>query len=144
MDYKQKEIITGILIGLVISLLFAVKVVAAPITPEEKELLVRTVQAEAGNQDLNGRRLVVSVVLNRVESPLFPDTVKGVLSQEGQFVTYRKLGSARPTWKDELAVQMEMEERINRSVIFFSCGSYIPNTDGLMKYGDHYFSTLYE
>lgn len=144
MKEKTKEIATGILIGLILAVLFAVKVAAAPITPEEKELLIRTVEAEAGNQNLTGRRLVASVVLNRVESPEFPDTVKGVLSQDGQFTTYGKLGSVKPTWRDELAVQMEIEERINRSVLFFSCESYIPNTDELMKYGDHYFSTLYE
>lgn len=144
MDNKVKEVLTGVLIGIIITIAFAIKVIAAPISAEDEELLIRTVQAEAGNQNLTGRRLVAAVILNRVENAEFPDSVKGVLSQKGQFATYGKLSSARSTWKDELAVQMEMEERINRSVLFFSCGNYIPNTSELMKYGDHYFSTLYE
>ena len=32
-----------------------------------------------------GKRLVVDVVLNRVDSPLFPDTITEVLEQTGQF-----------------------------------------------------------
>ena len=51
------------------------------------ELLAAVVEAEAGNQDLTGKRLVVDVVLNRVDSPLFPDNIVDVLEQELQFTT---------------------------------------------------------
>ncbi|MBQ7724839.1 MAG: cell wall hydrolase [Lachnospiraceae bacterium] len=142
MNQKQKEVATGIVIGVLITLAFAVKVMAAPVTSEEANLLACTVQAEAGNQSFTGRRLVAAVVLNRVESPMFPDTVGEVLSQKGQFSTYSKLGHTKPTWQDRLAVQMEIEERSNHEVLFFNCGGYIPGTDKLMKYQDHYFSTI--
>lgn len=49
---------------------------------ESYEILCRIVEAEAGNEDEAGRMLVANVVLNRVESSRFPDTVKGVVFQK--------------------------------------------------------------
>ena len=40
------------------------------------ELLAICVQAEAGNQPLIGRRMVADVILNRVDDPDWPDTIK--------------------------------------------------------------------
>lgn len=48
---------------------------------EELEILMRIVEAEAGNQDVEGRLLVANVVLNRVESEKFPNSVKDVVFQ---------------------------------------------------------------
>ena len=141
MKKSTKEWLTGILIGIILMLLLTVKVVAAPLSEEDQELLTRTVYLEAGNQDLKGKRLVLSVILNRVESEQFPNTVREVLSQEGQFQTYKLLGNAQPTWTDELAVKMETEGRLNTGVYFFRTGHYGCG-DPLFQYGDHYFSTL--
>ncbi len=49
---------------------------------ESVEILCRIVEAEAGNEDEKGRMLVANVVLNRVKSSRFPDTVKGVVFQK--------------------------------------------------------------
>lgn len=46
------------------------------------DILCRIVEAEAGNEDETGRMLVAGVVLNRVESSRFPNTVKGVVFQK--------------------------------------------------------------
>lgn len=142
MKRETKEWITGIIIGIVISLLLAVKAIAAPVSEEDAELLAKTVEAEAGNQSIEGKRLVCAVILNRVEHEAFPDSVEKVLSQPNQFTTYKKLGYTDITWQDQLAVQMELERRSNTEVLFFNCGGYIPNTNKLMKFEDHYFSTL--
>lgn len=48
---------------------------------ESYEILCRIVEAEAGNEDVKGRMLVANVVMNRVESSRFPNTVKGVVFQ---------------------------------------------------------------
>ncbi len=40
------------------------------------------VEAEAGGEDINGRILVANVILNRMESPIFPGTVEGVVFQK--------------------------------------------------------------
>ena len=45
--------------------------------------------AESQTQHLEGRKAVVEVIFNRVLSDEFPDSVKGVLSQKGQFSTWR-------------------------------------------------------
>lgn len=45
------------------------------------EVLQRIVEAEAGNEDEDGKLLVANVVLNRVNSDLFPDTVSEVVFQ---------------------------------------------------------------
>lgn len=105
------------------------------------EMIAKVVHAEAGNQSLEGKRMVAAVVLNRVESETFPDTVDEVISQKGQFATYRSLEKTVPLWDDMLAAKMEMESRSNNEVLFFRNGHY-GYGEPLMKVGDHYFSTI--
>lgn len=50
-----------------------------------REILEKIVEAEAGDQDVRGRRLVANVILNRVRSKNFPNTVKGVVFAHRQF-----------------------------------------------------------
>ncbi len=47
--------------------------------------LSRIIYAESGNQPLDGKIAVGNVVMNRVASPLFPDTIYDVLFQRNQF-----------------------------------------------------------
>lgn len=49
---------------------------------DEFEVLCRIVEAEAGGEDMNGRILVANVILNRVESKSFPNTIEGVVFQK--------------------------------------------------------------
>lgn len=48
---------------------------------DQRIILERIVQAEAGNQSMKGKMLVANVVMNRVKSKKFPNTVKGVVYQ---------------------------------------------------------------
>lgn len=52
---------------------------------EERAILERIVEAEAGDQDIKGRILVANVIMNRVKSKHFPNTVKGVVFAHRQF-----------------------------------------------------------
>lgn len=54
---------------------------AVSISPSEKDLLARLVEAEAKGESYEGKVGVATVVLNRVDSPKFPDTVTGVIKQ---------------------------------------------------------------
>lgn len=54
-------------------------------TESEKDALMRIAQAEAGNQFEDGMWLVMSVVINRVHSDDFPDSIDQVLHQAGAF-----------------------------------------------------------
>ena len=51
------------------------------LSEEDYEILLRIVEAEAGCEDIKGKMLVAGVIMNRVESSLFPDTVKEVVFQ---------------------------------------------------------------
>lgn len=52
---------------------------------EDLYWLVRVISAEAKGEPLIGQIAVGAVVLNRVKSPLFPNTIKEVIFQPGQF-----------------------------------------------------------
>lgn len=58
---------------------------AAQPEDEDMQILCAIVEREAGGEDRLGKMLVADVVLNRVKSPLFPDTVKEVVLADGQF-----------------------------------------------------------
>jgi len=57
------------------------------ITPEEKEMLLWIVQGEAGCLDGHHKSIITNVILNRVKSSKFPNTVEEVIFQKGQFAT---------------------------------------------------------
>lgn len=48
-------------------------------------LLSHIINAESGNQPLNGKIAVGNVILNRVKSPIFPNTLYEVIYQKNQF-----------------------------------------------------------
>lgn len=54
------------------------------ISEEDYEVLLRIVEAEAGGEDIEGKMLVAGVVMNRVESDEFPDTIKEVVFQRSE------------------------------------------------------------
>lgn len=49
-------------------------------------MLAALIQCEAGGESYEGKLAVGSVVMNRVDSSYFPDTVVGVIYQSGQFL----------------------------------------------------------
>lgn len=61
-------------------------------TDADLKLLACLVHAEAGDQSYEGRLAVANVVLNRVKSSKYPNTIKEVIYQSGQF-TVAKSGS---------------------------------------------------
>lgn len=52
---------------------------------DDKYMLAKIAMAEAEGEDTQGKALVMSVVMNRVHSNKFPDTIYGVIHQKGQF-----------------------------------------------------------
>lgn len=48
-------------------------------------LLARIIHGEARGESFKGMVAVGAVILNRVESPRFPDSIRGVILQKGQF-----------------------------------------------------------
>ncbi len=55
------------------------------LSESDYDTLLRIVQAESGGCDIVGKILVANVILNRVESDEFPDSIYGVVYQKSQF-----------------------------------------------------------
>lgn len=111
---------------------------------DDLELLAVCVEAEAGNQGLTGKRMVVDVVLNRVNDPDFPDTIEGVISDPNAFTSYWDGGMDRVMDLSEetiLAVQMETGRRGWPGLLYFTAGDWPEYGTPWGKVGDHYFST---
>lgn len=110
----------------------------------ELNLLACLVYAEAGSEDLYGKRLVVDAVLNRVDDPRFPDTIEDVIYQKYQFSPVLDGGLERSFWNvtDDCfkAVSMEIAQRTNSEVLWFTAGGYGQYGTPSFKYGGHYFS----
>ena len=66
------------------------------LTEEERELLARVVWVEAQGECEEGQQAVAEVVLNRMASPDFGNTLKGVIYGEGQFRSVPFLDDAEP------------------------------------------------
>lgn len=59
------------------------------ISDEDAYRLCKIAMAEAEGEDTEGKALVMLVILNRVASDRFPDTVWEVITADGQFTSYR-------------------------------------------------------
>jgi spore germination cell wall hydrolase CwlJ-like protein len=76
-------------------------------TLEERDYLIRTVVFEAGSESDEGKAAVVHVILNRIKSDRWADTIKGVVTAPWQFepwMTRRKeikaLSADDPRYQD--------------------------------------------
>ena len=113
------------------------------ISDKELTLLAAGVQAEAGNQGEQGMRYVCDVILNRVDSEDYPDTITGVVTQKGQFAVWPK-AIYRHMPPDEEVKELcheEMENRCNSEIIMFRTGHFHTWGTPLFQYKAHYFSS---
>ena len=60
------------------------RAIETELTDNDKELIASVVMAEGAYEDMIGKRLIVDTILNRKDSPAFPDTVQGVVYQDNQ------------------------------------------------------------
>jgi N-acetylmuramoyl-L-alanine amidase len=112
-------------------------------------LLAKIAMAEAGNQDTEGKALVMLVVLNRAWGDNeFPDTVEDVIYDDGQFspVLEGKFEQTIPNkdcW-DALEMVMQGWDESKGALYFESKSSSTWHEDNLkflFKHQDHYFYT---
>lgn len=110
------------------------------ITPEEEDLLCKILWAEANNQDMDGQRAVLEVIFNRVLSSSFPDSIELVLSQNGQFSTWKDRNNVEYTHVQLDALQIVSEEATvlpNTKYVFFDTQG--KNGRDKIKIGNHWF-----
>lgn len=101
----------------------------AGMTEEEFIFISSVVEAESDrSESLEGRILIAETILNRVNSPSFPDTIPEVLQQAGQFTTVVNGRSIveRTELSDEAVIiaAREIEAGTAPEVLFFNCIGY--------------------
>lgn len=127
------------------------------ITEEDKEVLLRIVEAEATGEDVKGRMLVANVILNRVVSEEFPDSIAEVVfennGQTYQFAPIKdgRYWRVRITDKTREAVERVLAgEDYSRGALYFAARRmanqkamrwFDTSLDYLFSYGVHEFFT---
>lgn len=113
-------------------------------TDEDIELIARVAYAEAEGECDLGQRLVVDTILNRVDSPLYPDTVSGVVYQQGQFDIFDN-GRFYRVELDEHIIRLVNDElncRTHYDVLYFNSIGFNSWSEPIQPdpVGNHYFS----
>lgn len=118
------------------------------LSEEELGVLQRIVEAEAGNEDEDGKLLVANVVLNRVNSDKFPDTVSEVVFQRekgvSQFSPVYNGSYYRVTVSEETVNAVKralMGEDISQGALYFAARKYADS--GKMRWFDTKLTYLF-
>ena len=92
--------------------------------------LSRIISAESGNQSLDGKLAVGTVIMNRVESPLFPNTIYDVIFAPNQFSPASNGSINRePNAESVVAAKLILEGvRVGGSSLYFVNPSTTPNS----------------
>ena len=88
--------------------------------------LSRIIYAESGNQSIAGKIAVGNVVMNRINSPLFPDNIYDVLNQKNQFSPASSLSKRVPNDESILAAKLVMDgaQVVPTALYFNTAGLY--------------------
>lgn len=104
---------------------------AIPVTQSDIDMMAKLVYLEARGEPYNGQVAVAEVVINRVLSRSFPNTVYGVIYQRGQFTPAYSIPYTTATQTQYNAVYDALNGNgvlNNHRVVYFamgsSCGSY--------------------
>lgn len=124
---------------------------AVSISNQEKDLFARLVEAEAKGESYEGKVAVATVVLNRVDSPLFPNTVTAVINQVvGKCYAFSPVqnGEISKPASDEskraVEVALTRTDRLNDSIYFYNpeiaTDDWIRTREVVKTIGDHVFA----
>lgn len=119
------------------------------INKNDLDLLEKIVMAEAGTEPYEGKIAVVNVIMNRVAHKSFPNTIRGVILQKGQFTPAGNgvVWKMKPSKSVKKAVQEALDGRrvVGKDVLYFlnphiATDHTIPKTKKFVKrIGSHYF-----
>lgn len=115
------------------------------ISEDEAGLIALITMAEAEAEPVEGQRLVIDSILNRVDSDAFPNNVYDVIYQSGQFdcVWNGRMDSCYVRDDIYQLVIEEMNCRYNYDVVFFRTGYYSDYGTPAFQVGNHFFSSYY-
>ncbi len=96
----------------------------APYSADEVFWLARIIEAESGGESLLGKIAVGNIVLNRVKSPLYPNTIYGVIFDRKYGVQFSPVLDGRiyntPSYQSTLAAKICLEGfKISEDALFF-------------------------
>lgn len=113
---------------------------------DEAYLLAKIAMAEAEGEDVEGKALVITVVLNRVWSDEFPKTIEEVIYQENQFapISNGRWDKVEPDQECYEALGMvEMGWDESQGATYFESRNdsdwHQNNLEFLFQHGGHYF-----
>ena len=112
------------------------------LSEDEIDLLAKIVWLESCGEPQEGQEAIVEVVLNRMASEKYPDTLYDVLSQQHpvQFCSWKNRGIAEPTEKEYQSIHNVLDGKTNilrNDTLYFSTEPLTPNLD--KKIGGHSF-----
>lgn len=114
------------------------------LTEYEWNILGQAIMAEARGESFPVQYSVACVVLNRVDSPLFPNTVAGVLYQTKPAVQFSGAWDSREyevtdtVWE---AIQAALiRNSLPEDVFYFTSEGYLPGTESWEQIGNMWFS----
>lgn len=109
------------------------------LTWEEIQLLARVVWVEARGESARGQQAVAEVILNRLVSDQFPDTLSGVIYAEGQFCSVPYLDDAEPGQAQYEAIDRALNGPYVLPMDVVKFANYVVNDDTWGSIGGHYF-----
>lgn len=115
------------------------------ITYDEAQMLMKIAMAEAESDGIQGKAMVMAVVLNRVEDDRFPDSIEEVIFQEHQFspIADGRYYTAEPDVECHLALaEIERGEYDTVDALYFENASQswqASNCEYLGTVGHHRF-----
>lgn len=119
---------------------------ACGMTETEFEYLARVIEAESDRTDsIDGKILICAVILNRVASDDFPDSIQGVLDQRGQFdTTYNGWCNTSYTessrWSIVICQRQMAEGNIPDNLLYFNSIGYFSWGTAYCECDGNYFS----
>ena len=115
---------------------------ASGMSTDDFNSLCKIVQAEAGHEPTDGKIMVANVVLNRVRSPHFANSISAVLASPGQFgpISNGSFASAVPNADTVNAVKSAIAGTdLSNGALYFHRGSSWGNKTLVKTVGSHSF-----
>lgn len=115
---------------------------------DDSYLLAKIAMAEAEGEDIEGKAYVIMVILNRMFSDEFPDTIEDVIFQDNQFspVSNGRFYNIEPNddcWDALDMIQVDKWDKSQGALYFESCESednwHSRNLEYLFTHGKHRF-----
>lgn len=109
------------------------------LTEQEKYLMASIIWLEARGESFEGQQAIAEIILNRLVSDRFPNTIRDVIYAEGQFATTKFLDTAKPGELQYKAIEAAMTQFsvLPKDVYFFGRNAKTSKVWG--RIGGHIF-----